>query len=89
MKLAENVHEVESCSACYAGLIPALRRLEEEGQLQNLTEKICIGQGYRGKDGELGVGNCTSRFRHSLKGCPPTQEEIYDYLKAYCRSCTI
>lgn len=89
MKLAENVHEIESCSACYAGLIPALRRLEEEGLLQDLTKKICIGQGYRGKDGELGVGNCTSRFRHSLKGCPPTQEEIYDYLKAYCRSCTI
>ena len=89
MRLAENVQEVESCSACYAGLIPALRKLEEEGLLQNLAEKVCIGQGYRGKSGELGVGNCTSRFRHTLKGCPPSQEQIYEYLKTYCRSCTI
>ena len=81
--LADNVTEVESCSACYGELIPALARLEEEGLLDLLHEKICIGQGYRGKSGELGVGNCTSRFRHFQAGCPPTQAQMYAFLKDY------
>ena len=81
--LADNVEDVESCSACYGYLIPALDRLESEGLLDRLHEKICIGQGYRGKEGELGVGSCTARFRHSLAGCPPTQEQIYCFLKEY------
>lgn len=83
MKLAENVNEVESCSACYAYLIPALEMLDADGLLPRLQEKICIGQGHRGKEGELGVGNCTSRFRHSLAGCPPTEGQIYEFLKEY------
>ena len=83
MKLAESVHEVESCSACYAYLIPALDLLDREGLLPLLKEKICIGQGNRGKPGELGIGNCTALFRHSLKGCPPTEMQMYEYLKRY------
>jgi len=81
--LADNVTEVESCSACYGELIPALARLEEEGLLDQLHEKICIGQGYRGKNGVLGVGNCTSHFRHFQAGCPPTQAQMYTFLKDY------
>lgn len=77
------VEEVESCSACYGSLLPALDRLREEGLLDALQEKISIGQGYRGKNGSLGVGNCTSKFAYCIKGCPPTEEQIYEGLQAY------
>lgn len=80
------VQEVESCSACYGYLLPALDRLRGEGLLSRLGEKICIGQGYRGRQGKLGVGNCTSRFDFCVKGCPPTETEIYEALKRYISS---
>ena len=83
MRLSELAEEVESCSACYGYLIPALDMLDQEGLLSGFDGKICIGQGYRGKTGELGVGSCTSGFCHSLKGCPPTETEMYDFLKEY------
>ena len=75
--------EVDSCSACYGNLIPALCRLKEEGLLENLKERIAIGQGHRGKHGVLGVGQCTKGFDVSVPGCPPDEETIYQGLKAY------
>lgn len=83
MKLRELTEEVDSCSACYGYLIPALDMLEKEGLLQGFQDKICIGQGFRGKSGKLGIGNCTKGFQHNLGGCPPTEKEIYEFLKAY------
>lgn len=83
MKLAELAEEVESCSACYGYLIPALDMLDREGLLTDFPEKICIGQGYRGKTGKLGIGSCTCEFEHCLKGCPPTEQEMYEFLKSY------
>ena len=80
VRLRELVDEVDSCSACCGTLMPVLRRLEEEGLLDRIPDKICIGQGYRGKTGRLGIGNCTSRFEHTLKGCPPAAEEMYRFL---------
>ncbi len=77
------VEDVDSCSACYAALIPALDRLQQEGLLEQLDGKIAIGQGFRGKTGKLGVGRCTQAFEVSIPGCPPTEEEIYGILKAY------
>ena len=85
VRLAELAEDVDSCSACYGYLIPALNMLEQDGLLENFKEKICIGQGYRGKTGHLGVGNCTKAFTHSLKGCPPTEIEMYEFLKAYIK----
>ena len=85
VRLAELAEDVDSCSACYGYLIPALNMLEQDGLLKNFKEKICIGQGYRGKSGNLGVGNCTKAFTHSLKGCPPTEIEMYEFLKAYIK----
>ncbi len=76
----DNVSEVESCSACYTNLVEALDRLHSEGRLEGLNEKICIGQGFKGKKGYLGVGSCTSGFTHHLKGCPAESEEIYRFL---------
>ena len=86
VSVSDMVEEVDSCSACYGYLIPALDMLKNEGLLSQLDEKICIGQGYRGKTGRLGIGNCTSKFDYNIKGCPPTEQEIYEQLKAFILS---
>ncbi len=83
VELKDAVEEVDSCSACYGYLLPALDMLKSEGLFDKLQEKICIGQGYRGRSGKLGVGNCTSKFDFCVKGCPTTEQEIYEYLKKY------
>ena len=83
MRVADKAEEVDSCSACYAYLIPALDMLAQDGLLDKLTDKVCIGQGYRGQTGTLGVGNCTCGFVHHLEGCPPVETEIYQFLKKY------
>ena len=83
VELQDAVEEVESCSACYGYLIPALEMLKNDGLFEKLDTKICIGQGYRGKTGKLGVGACTCRFEHNLNGCPPTENQIYEFLKEY------
>ena len=83
VELQDAVEEVESCSACYGYLIPALEMLKNDGLFEKLDTKICIGQGYRGKTGKLGVGACTCKFEHNINGCPPTENQIYDFLKQY------
>lgn len=83
LKLQDAVEEVDSCSACYGYLMPALDRLREEGLLEKLRDKISIGQGFRNQSGKLGIGNCTRGFKYSQKGCPPTEGEIYEFLKNY------
>ena len=50
---------------------------------EKLDEKICIGQGYRGKTGVLGVGHCTCKFQNYVEGCPPLEGDIYEFLKEY------
>ena len=75
------VADVDSCSACYGMLIGALNRLKDEGTPYNSEEKICIGQGYRGKTGKFGIGSCTAKFDFNVPGCPPEEEEIYRALK--------
>ena len=77
------VEDVDSCSACYAGLIGALDRLKAEGLLESLKDRIGIGQGMQGKSGKLGVGRCTSGFDVCIMGCPPDEETIYQGLKEY------
>lgn len=81
VEVQDAVEEVDCCSACYGYLLPALYRLKEEGLYDKIPHKICIGQGYRGQEGILGIGNCTQKFQHSLKGCPPVEDEIYEFLK--------
>ena len=81
LKVKELVCEMDSCSACYGTLVPVLHRLEQEGVLKELPAKLCIGQGYRGKKGLLGIGSCTSGFDLSLPGCPPSEEEMERFLR--------
>ena len=80
------VDEVDSCSACYGVLIPALDRLREEGLLDRLPAQISIGQGHRGRNGKIGVGNCTAKFDFCIKGCPPKEEDIYQQLRELAMS---
>ena len=75
------VNEVEACSSCYGALIPVLMRLEREGRLDSLFDRlpdgIAIGQGYEGKTGSFGIGRCCGGFRQNVPGCPPDPELIY------------
>lgn len=86
VSLQEMVDSVDSCSACYGYLIPALQMLKEDGLFDKLDKKIGIGQGYRGKKGKLGVGNCTAGFDYCIRGCPPTENQIYEGLKEYIKT---
>ena len=61
-------------------LLPVLQRLEREGNLNKIRDRICIGQGWKKKRGRLGIGTCTAMFDRTLPGCPPSAEEIYRYL---------
>ncbi len=83
LQVSYAVDEVDSCSACYGSLVPALYRLKEEGLLDYLTEKIAIGQGHQGKRGMAGIGKCTSGFDFCIMGCPPDEDKIYRELKEY------
>ena len=80
-KLAEYVAADDACSACYGMLIHALDKLERHDELWGRREKICIGQGYRGKGGTIGVGKCTEGCVTSCKGCPPTVADILAFLE--------
>ncbi len=86
LEVSYAVNEIDSCSACYASLIPALSRLKEEGILDMLNEKISIGQGHQGQKGSLGIGRCTSLFDTSIPGCPPKEDDIYTALRNYILS---
>lgn len=80
-KLASHVKEKEACSACYGSLIHALGRMQEEGKLSRSFPAVSIGQGFRGRTGTVGIGNCTKGFQHSCPGCPPKADEIRGFLE--------
>ena len=75
MRLVRNVDADSACSACYASLVRALYIADTEGH--HIKDRICIGQGYRDRvpDG-IGIGRCCSKAGKTVKGCPPTAEEI-------------
>jgi uncharacterized protein (DUF362 family) len=81
--LAAHTLPDSACSACYGNLIHALKRLDEVGRLDNLSEKICIGQGYRGTTDpdKIGVGTCTRGLGKSLPGCPPKAIDMIEFIK--------
>ncbi|MCL1823899.1 MAG: DUF362 domain-containing protein [Oscillospiraceae bacterium] len=73
-RLSAYIDEDGACSACYSALISAINRIGYRGA------KISIGQGFKGKSGSLGCGNCTSAFKRLVKGCPPSAAAIADFL---------
>ncbi len=80
--LAAYVKEDRACSACYGSLIHALNRMDENGTLRKLNQKVYIGQGYKGqKLDATGIGICTSGCTKSLRGCPPNARDIVEFLE--------
>ena len=80
-RLAPLIQEDGACSACYAGLIFALSRMGQ-GEPARIREKIAIGQGFRGKKGNVGVGRCTAGFKASCPGCPPSGAAVLSFLRS-------
>ncbi|SDY78465.1 DUF362 domain-containing protein [Tindallia californiensis] len=78
----EFVDEGNACSACYATLLYALKRLDEEGKLVTIVENLKIGQVYKGLSFPgMGVGDCTSGCDKNLPGCPPEAGAILEFLR--------
>ena len=82
-QLSAFIGEDNACSPCYAGLVYALSRLGRSERER--LDKVCIGQGFKGKKGKTGVGQCTAAFTASCPGCPPTGQEILVFLKRQIR----
>lgn len=79
--LAARIEADNACSACYGSLIHALKRIESSGQLDKITEKIKIGQGYQQKEVfGIGIGSCCTGAESFIKGCPPSARDILDFL---------
>ncbi len=84
-RLAEYIAEDNACSACYASLVFALSRIGPNAAREWtswLKEKFCVGQGYKGKQGTLGIGQCTSSFKLYCPGCPPSGADVLGFLYA-------
>ena len=79
--LARYAQPKDACSACYGSLIYALDRLNDSGFLNKGLPPVCIGQGYKGQTGEIGVGQCTCNFQKTLKGCPPKAIDMVHFLE--------
>ena len=66
-----------------AASLQALARLDQEGLLEKLRDcPVCIGQGYQGQPGRLGVGRCTAAMDASQPGCPPTTMQMLEFLRS-------
>jgi hypothetical protein len=78
--LAPRILENEACSACYAALVSALSRLGPN-ELSRIREKVSVGQGFRGKKGGRGAGQCCSSFSAFCPGCPPSGADILAFLR--------
>ena len=89
LEISYAIEDADSCSACYASLAPAILRLKEEGLWEkieaNLPGKIAIGQGFAGKTGVIGVGNCCRKFDIHVPGCPPEEEDVYTMLRGFAQ----
>ena len=83
-QLSAFVEEKDACSACYAGLVFALSRLGKNER--DRLGRVSIGQGFRGKKGRLGIGQCSAGFDFHCPGCPPSGAEILAFLRKTCRS---
>jgi len=82
-QFARYIEEWDACSACYGSLIHALDRLREKGQLSRIKTKIYIGQNFKNKTIEngIGIGQCTKGCSKFVPGCPPTAREIIKFLE--------
>ena len=86
-RLVRNVKESSACSVCYGNLVHALKRLDEQGKLAALKDKLYIGQGYKGEEMEgIGIGVCTKGTEVNVPGCPVKAKDIIEILSRYLKS---
>jgi hypothetical protein len=72
------IHEDAACSACYSALMYALHRSGRS----RFSDKLCIGQGFKGKHGPgIGVGSCARGMSQCVPGCPPKATDIVELLR--------
>ena len=84
VSFSKYVTEKSACSACFAGLVHALSRLRESGELDSIDKKVYIGQYYKHKksnDHCIGIGDCCRHFDNYVKGCPPKAIDIIKKLR--------
>ncbi len=75
-RLGRAVQADQACSSCYAALIHALKRVEEQGR-PPARETIHIGQGWKGKNlSGLGIGSCCAGASRHVPGCPPAAAAV-------------
>ena len=78
-RVARWIAEDKACSACYGALVYALKRI---GGAPGKVPSISVGQGFRGKTGSYGCGDCTGGFDQYAPGCPPAAADIVAFLRA-------
>ncbi|MBS4022225.1 MAG: DUF362 domain-containing protein [Dethiobacter sp.] len=81
--LKKYVEEDMACSPCYGGVMHALMRLKEKGKLKGLPGKVQVGQGFKGRGGYFGVGECARGCESYVRGCPPKAREIVAELEKW------
>ena len=81
-ELESLIDENEACSSCYAALISALRQIEEpEVYRYAIGRFFRTGQLPADQSDMVGIGACTRRFSTSVGGCPPSSQDIVEFLK--------
>jgi uncharacterized protein (DUF362 family) len=73
--LSKYIDEDSACSACYSALIRGM-------YISRVQKSVSIGQGFKGKSGKFGCGNCTAGFEKYIKGCPPKAVDVAEFLTA-------
>ena len=75
----------QACSGCLIPLFSALHRMEDEGIGMNRKMVLALG---RQKESQITatavcIGNCLQKVKQGpwLSGCPPTKEEVFEFLK--------
>jgi hypothetical protein len=82
-RLSARIDARKACSACYGGLLHALKRLEQSGDLERAPGPLRVGQGFRGFRGAgFGIGACARGIHRHVPGCPPSAAAILDFLRA-------
>jgi len=78
-QFAPYIAQDNACSACYAALVFALSNIGS-AKLNRIKEKICVGQGFKGKQGKIGIGQCCAGFKLFCPGCPPSGGDVLAFL---------
>ena len=83
-KLTSHINASSPCEQCYQNLLQALSLLDKDNLLDKLSTKLFIGQGWREfSENGIGIGRCTSKFENYVRGCPPSPQKTYEFLKEF------